>query len=53
LTANHKVGTPANWEKGQDVIILPSVDNAAAQELFPAGWDTVKPYLRKVKDPSN
>ena len=53
LTAQHKVGTPANWESGQDVIILPSVDNEAAQELFPDGWDTVKPYLRKVKDPSS
>ena len=53
LTAKHKVGTPANWQKGQDVIILPSVDNEAAKELFPAGWETVKPYLRKVKDPSS
>jgi alkyl hydroperoxide reductase subunit AhpC len=53
LTAKHKVGTPANWEKGQDVIILPSVDNDAAKELFPAGWETVQPYLRKVKDPSS
>ena len=52
LTAKHKVGTPANWQKGEDVIILPSVDNEAAKELFPAGWETVKPYLRKVKDPS-
>ncbi len=53
LTAKHKVGTPANWEKGQDVIILPSVNNEAAKELFPAGWQTVKPYLRIVEDPSN
>jgi alkyl hydroperoxide reductase subunit AhpC len=52
MTAKHKVGTPANWKKGEDVIILPSVDNDAAKELFPAGWETVKPYLRKVKDPS-
>ena len=52
LTAKYKVGTPANWQKGEDVIILPSVDNEAAKELFPAGWETVKPYLRKVKDPS-
>ena len=52
LTAKHKVATPANWKKGEDVIILPSVDNEAAKELFPAGWETVKPYLRKVKDPS-
>ena len=52
LTAKHKVATPANWAKGEDVIILPSVDNDAAKELFPNGWETVKPYLRKVKDPS-
>ena len=53
LTAKYKVGTPGNWKQGEDVIILPSVDNDAAKELFPQGWDTVKPYLRKVKDPSN
>ncbi len=53
LTAKHKVGTPANWNKGEDVIILPSVDNDAAKVLFPGGWETVKPYLRKVKDPSS
>jgi alkyl hydroperoxide reductase subunit AhpC len=53
LTANNKVGTPANWKKGEDVIILPAVDNEAAKELFPGGWETVKPYLRKVKDPSS
>ena len=52
LTAGHKVATPANWNKGEDVIILPAVDNEAAKELFPDGWETVKPYLRKVKDPS-
>ena len=52
LTAKYQVGTPANWNQGEDVIILPSVDNDAAKELFPGGWDTVKPYLRKVKDPS-
>ena len=52
LTANNKVGTPANWKKGEDVIILPAVNNDAAKELFPDGWETVKPYLRKVKDPS-
>ena len=52
LTANHKVATPANWTKGEDVIIVPAVNNEAAKDLFPDGWETVKPYLRKVKDPS-
>ena len=52
LTANHKVATPANWNQGEDVIIVPAVNDEAAKELFPDGWDAVKPYLRKVKDPS-
>ncbi len=52
ITANYRVATPANWKQGEDVIILPAVDNDTAKELFPKGWDTVKPYLRKVKDPS-
>lgn len=52
LTARHKVATPANWKKGDDVIIVPAVNNDAAKELFPDGWETVKPYIRTVKDPS-
>jgi alkyl hydroperoxide reductase subunit AhpC len=52
LTAVNKVGTPANWRKGDKVVILPAVDNEAAKKLFPQGWETVKPYLRKVDDPS-
>ena len=52
LTAKHKVATPGNWKQGEDVIIVPAVDNDAAKELYPQGWETVKPYLRKVKDPS-
>ena len=53
LTSRHKVATPANWKQGEDVIIVPAVDNDAARELFPEGWETVKPFLRKVKDPSS
>ena len=52
LTASHKVATPADWQKGEDVIILSSVSDDEAADLFPAGWDRVKPYLRKVSDPS-
>lgn len=51
LTDNHKVATPANWRQGGDVIIVPSVTNEAAKELFPGGWDEQKPYLRVVKQP--
>jgi thioredoxin-dependent peroxiredoxin len=51
LTDNHKVATPANWKQGEDVIIVPSVTNDQAKELFPGGWTEHKPYLRTVKQP--
>lgn len=53
LTDKHKVATPVNWKKGDDVIIVPSLDKEAASKLFPQGWDEQKPYLRYVKDPSS
>jgi len=52
LTAKHQVATPANWEDGEDVIIVPAVSNEAAQQKYPEGWETIKPYLRKVKQPT-
>jgi alkyl hydroperoxide reductase subunit AhpC len=52
LTAQHKVATPANWKDGEDVIIVPAVSDAEAAEKYPDGWETVKPYLRIVKQPS-
>jgi len=52
LTAKHKVATPVNWKQGEDVIIVPSVSNEEAAKIYPEGWDTVKPYLRKVKQPN-
>jgi thioredoxin-dependent peroxiredoxin len=51
LTDNHKVATPANWKQGEDVIIVPSVTNDQAKDLFPGGWTEHKPYLRTVKQP--
>ncbi|MBX9636798.1 MAG: peroxiredoxin [Nitrosomonas sp.] len=51
LTAKHKVATPVNWQQGDDVIIVPSVSNEEAQKIYPDGWKTLKPYLRKVKQP--
>ena len=51
LTDKHKVATPADWQRGDDVIIVPAVDDVAARDLFPDGWTTVKPYLRTVKQP--
>jgi alkyl hydroperoxide reductase subunit AhpC len=52
LTANHKVATPANWKQGEDVIIVPSVSNEEAEEKYPQGWSSPKPYLRIVSQPN-
>jgi thioredoxin-dependent peroxiredoxin len=51
LTAKHKVATPVNWKQGEDVIILPAVSNEEAARTYPAGWNTVLPYLRVVTQP--
>jgi alkyl hydroperoxide reductase subunit AhpC len=51
LTANHKVATPVNWTKGDDVIIVPALSTEEAKEKF-GEWDEQKPYLRVVPDPT-
>ena len=51
LTAEHKVATPVNWTKGEEVIIVPAVSDEAAKEKFPAGWRAPKPYIRYVACP--
>ena len=51
LTAKHTVATPVNWKPGEDVIIPPAVSDEHAKKKFPAGWKTVKPYLRIVAQP--
>jgi thioredoxin-dependent peroxiredoxin len=53
LTARHSVATPVNWKQGEDCIIVPSLNDEAAKEKFPNGWETVKPYLRKVAQPAD
>ena len=53
LTAKHQVATPANWEHGEDVIIVPALSDEAAKEKFPDGWKTLKPYLRVVAEPKD
>jgi thioredoxin-dependent peroxiredoxin len=47
------VATPVNWKQGGDVIILPSVSNDEAQQKYPAGWKSPKPYLRIVPQPKS
>jgi alkyl hydroperoxide reductase subunit AhpC len=52
LTDKYKVATPVDWQHGDVVIIVPSLSNEEASELFPGGWDEQKPYLRIVEQPN-
>ena len=52
LTANHSVATPADWQHGEDVIIVPSVSTEDAQKKFPKGVKVIKPYLRYTPQPN-
>jgi alkyl hydroperoxide reductase subunit AhpC len=51
LTATYQVATPANWRDGEDVIIVPAVDDAAARQRYPDGWTALTPYMRVVPAP--
>ena len=51
LTAKEQVATPANWERGGDVIILPAVSDEAARAKYPQGWQQPLPYIRVVPQP--
>jgi len=52
LTANHSVATPANWNHGEDVIVVPAVSTEDAIKKFPKGVKIVKPYLRYTPQPN-
>ncbi len=52
LTAYHKVATPANWQNGDDCVIVPAVKNEDIPNLFPKGHIEVKPYLRLTPQPN-
>jgi len=51
LTAKHQVATPANWQLGEDVIIVPAVSDEEATKKYPDGWKAPRPYLRIVGQP--
>jgi thioredoxin-dependent peroxiredoxin len=53
LTDSHKVATPVNWKDGDDVIIVPSLqDEGELKRLFPKGYKVVRPYLRITPQPN-
>lgn len=51
LTAYHKVATPANWEYGDDCVIVPSVPKEKLATMFPKGYKEVRSYLRITPQP--
>lgn len=51
LTSSYSVATPANWNFGEDCIIVPSVSDEVARDMFPEGFNTIKPYLRITSQP--
>ena len=51
LSTAHAVSTPVNWNDGDDVIISPAISDADAEERFPKGFTTLKPYLRLTPQP--
>ena len=53
LTDSHKVATPVNWKDGDDVVILPSIqDPAELAQRFPKGFKAIRPYLRVTPQPN-
>ena len=51
LTANYSVATPANWNQGEDVIVVPAIKTEDIPSKFPKGHKVIKPYLRTTPQP--
>lgn len=51
LTADYSVATPADWNRGEDVIVVTAVSTEDAIKKFPKGVKVVKPYLRYTPQP--
>jgi peroxiredoxin len=54
LSAKHRVATPANWQPGDDTVVLPFISDEEAERMFAeqGGIRKVRSYLRYVRDPS-
>lgn len=51
LTARQQLATPANWSRGDEVVIVPAVSDEEASKRFPDGWRAPVPYLRLIELP--
>ncbi|MGZ5135879.1 MAG: peroxiredoxin [Flavitalea sp.] len=51
LTSKYSLATPANWQAGEDAIVVPAVSTEDAIKKFPKGVKVIKPYLRYTPIP--
>ncbi len=51
LTANYQVATPADWQNGDDCIVVPAVATEDIPSKFPKGHTIIKEYLRVTPQP--
>ncbi len=52
LTSKFQVATPANWQDGDDCIVVPAVTDGELAAKFPKGVNRIKPYLRTTPQPN-
>jgi len=52
LTSSYSVATPANWNYGEDCIVVPTLSDDDANKKFPKGFRKIKPYLRYTAQPN-
>ena len=53
LTDRYSVATPVNWKDGDDVVIVPSLqDPEVIKQKFPKGYKALRPYLRMTPQPN-
>lgn len=53
VTSKHQLATPANWNSGEDCIVVPALSDEEAEKKFPQGVTKIKPYLRYTPQPKN
>lgn len=51
LNATHSVATPADWQKGEDVIVTLNIPTAEIEDKFGVSPEIKKPYLRYIPQP--
>lgn len=52
LTDEYQVATPADWNDGEDVIVVPAIKTEEIPGKFPKGYTEIRPYLRTTPQPN-